>query len=217
MAEDLYCSRGDVNDWLPSGELVGKSSLVASAVASTDVLTLDGHGLETGDAVKVRAIEGGSLPAPLAPATLYYAIRLTNAEFKLATSPSNATAGTAIDLTTSGVEMVLSREPKYDAAIEFWSRWADGFLPAHAVPLGRTEPVHPLVKVLVAKLAAYDLMGIEGKDSARALAAKTDAQKALERLELGIPLRGAPAPAPTNLAVKALTANTIGYGRGVLP
>lgn len=206
---DLYCTRGDVNDWISTGEIAGRAHLVAESLASTNALTLDGHGLETDDPVKVRAVEGGNLPAPLAAGTLYYAVRLTNATFSLAAAP----AGGAIDLTTDGASVVVSREPKYDKVIEFWSRWADGFLPAHALPL--TTSVHPLIRGIVAKLAAYDLMGLEGKDSARALAARDTAQKALERYAAGLPLRGAPVTASTNLAVVARVAtDPRGWGSG---
>lgn len=207
---DAYCTRGDVNDWIPSGEIAGKSHLVASALASSNVLTLDGHGLETDDPVKVRAVEGGTLAAPLAEGALYFAIRLTNATFQLASAP----AGSAIDLTSDGTSMVVSREPKYEKVIEFWSRWADTYLPAHAVPL--TGVIHPLIVGIVAKLAAYDLMGIEGRDSARALAARDLAQKALERHAAGLPLRAAPVTASTNLAVTLATssADPRGWGSG---
>jgi hypothetical protein len=213
VATHLYCSRGDVNDWIPSGELVGKSDLLASALATSDVLTLDGHGLEDDDPVKVSAIEGGSVAAPLVSGTVYYAIRVNNAEFQLA-----ATAGgSAIDLSSDGDGMRISREPKYDNVIEFWSRWADGFLPAHAVPLD--EPIPPLVRVITAKLSAYDLMGIEGKDSARAAKAQTDAKEALQRLQIGIPIPGATEQRSTNLAVVASSTSLDrrGWGRDRIP
>jgi hypothetical protein len=44
----------------------------------------------------------GTLPAGLATATDYYAIRLSNTTFKLATSYANSIAGTAINITSTG-------------------------------------------------------------------------------------------------------------------
>ena len=124
MAQDLYCSRGDVTARLPPGTVVSPAGILASCLASTDVLTYDGHGLETDDEVTVRAASAGTLSAPLAAGTTYYAIRLSNAAFKLA-----ATAGgAALNITSDGVEMIVAREPKFDDTIEFVSRWAETFL-----------------------------------------------------------------------------------------
>ncbi len=51
---------------------------------------------------RVRLTTTTTLPAPLATATDYYVIRLTDSTFYLATSYANAIAGTRIDLTTTG-------------------------------------------------------------------------------------------------------------------
>ena len=89
------------------------AGILASCLASTDVLTYDGHGLETDDEVTVRAASAGTLSAPLAAGTTYYAIRLSNAAFQLA-----ATAGgAALNITSDGVEMIVTREPKFDDTI----------------------------------------------------------------------------------------------------
>lgn len=55
----------------------------------------------TGTAVNVSN-SGGALPAGLAAATNYFLIRLTSTTFKLATSITNANAGTAVDITGTG-------------------------------------------------------------------------------------------------------------------
>ena len=54
----------------------------------------------TGDAVTVAS--SGTLPAPLAAATVYYIVRSTSTEVFLATSLANAKAGVLIDITSSG-------------------------------------------------------------------------------------------------------------------
>lgn len=51
---------------------------------------------------RVRLTTTTTLPAPLALATDYYVIRLSDTTFSLATTYANAIAGTAIDITTTG-------------------------------------------------------------------------------------------------------------------
>jgi hypothetical protein len=213
MTANLYCSRGDVNRRLPAGSLDGPSRLVDSALAATDVFVLDGHGLETDDALNVRAAEGGSLPAPLVAGTTYYAIRLTNATFKVAASPG----GSPIDLSSDGSSVVVSRAPDYDSVIEYYSRWADTFLPREVVPL--TSPIHPLVKGLVVDLSAKRLLNLDGKDSKIIDVSEMSAKAQLERLATGIPLRAPVAGAPANLAVVAsiTTTDPRGWGSGTIP
>lgn len=209
MASDLYCSRGDVTARLPPGSVVSPAGMVASCLASTDVLTYDGHGLGTDDEVTVRAAEvGGTLSAPLVAGTVYYAIRLSNAEFKLA-----ATAGgAAINLTSNGVEMTVIREPKFDDVIEFCSRLADTSLPAHLVPL--TAPIHPLVRGCVADMAAKRVLNANGQNSEAVKATDLEAKAILERFAAGMPLRGGTAQTPTNLAVTATSVSSGSDPRG---
>jgi len=214
VPEDLYCSRGDVNELVSAGEIEGSSRIAASATAATDTITLNGHGLETDSQVMVRAAEGGTLPSPLTEDTVYYAIRISNAKFKLAATEG----GAAINLTTDGSgELVVIREPPYDVVIEEWSRWADSFLP-HQAPL--EPPIHPLVRRLVAKLSAYELFRLDGKRSESFESVKLDAVKSFERLGNGVPLRGAAATASSNLAVtssSSATSDPRGWGSGTLP
>lgn len=206
MASDLYCFRSDVTKRIPPGSISSPAGIVFSSVASTDVITFDGHGLETDAPVTVRAVDGGVLSAPLVADTIYFAIRLSHSKFKLA-----ATAGgAAINLTSDGVSMVVTREPDFDEAIEFVSRWADGILPAHAVPL--TAPIHPLVRGVVADVAAKRVQNADGKSSAIVDAAELAGKAILERYGAGIPLRGAPVTEPTNLAVSAQRTGLQGQG-----
>ncbi len=213
MAADLYCSRGDVTARLPPGAVVSPAGILASCLASTDVLTYDGHGLETDDEVTVRAASAGTLSAPLAAGTTYYAIRLSNAAFKLA-----ATAGgAALNITSDGVEMIVTREPKFDDVIEFCSRLADTSLPAHLVPL--TAPIPPLVRGCVADMAAKRVLNANGQNSEAVKATDLEAKAILERFAAGMPLRGGTAQTPTNLAITATSvssgADPRGWGSGL--
>ena len=208
MATDLYCSRGDVTARLPPGTVVSPAGMLASCLASTDVLTYDGHGLETDDEVTVRAASAGTLSAPLVAGTVYYAIRLTNSTFKLAASAG----GAALNITSDGVEMIVTREPKFDDVIEFVSRWADTFLPAHVVPL--TAPIHPLVRGVVADVSAKRILNANGQDSAAVTAAELAGKAILERFAAGMPLRGGTAQTPSNLAITATSVSSGSDPRG---
>lgn len=208
MAENLYCSRGDVTARLPPGAVVSPTGILASCLASSDVLTYDGHGLETDTQVTVRAASAGTLSAPLAEGTTYYAIRLTNATFKLA-----ATAGgAAINITSNGVEMFVTREPKFDDVIEFCSRLADTSLPAHLVPL--TAPIHPLVRGCVADMVAKRILNGNGQNSEAVKAVDLESKAILERFAAGMPLRGGTAQTPTNLAITATSVSSGSDPRG---
>ena len=216
MASDLYCTRADVTSRLPPGAITSPTGILASCLASSDVLTYDGHGLETGDAVTVRAADAGTLSAPLAVGTTYYAIRVSNAAFQLAAT----NGGAAINITSNGVEMIVTREPRFDDLIEFVSRWADGLLVAHAVPL--TAPIHPLVRGVVADVAAKRILNANGADSAVVTAAELAGKAILERFLPGVPLRGGTAQASTNVAITSTASSSTssdprGWGSSTLP
>lgn len=204
MTADLYCTRSDVAKRLPAGSLTSAAGLVASALASTDAVTQDGHGLETGDPVTVRAAEGGSLSAPLVDGATYFAIRLTNAEFQLAVT----LGGSAINLTTDAVSMIVIREPDFDMWIEFYSRWADTSLPGHLVPMGRVKPVPALVRGIVADLVAKRMFNVGGQASETLKDMEIASAAQLARFAAGNPLRDANATPPANLAITSTLSNT---------
>ncbi len=194
---DLYCTRGDLYRFgLPRGVLGASGRLVDSSVASTDVVTLDGHGFETDDQIAFRAAEGGTLSSPLAAGTTYYAIHVSDSTFKVA-----ATAGgAAINLTTAGTSMIVAVALPFDDVIEFYSRWVDGFAPAHVVPF-TAGSVPIMVKAIVAELAAKKLMQLAGHASDAVNAAELVAKAQLERWSKGVPMRDAAATGPANKAV----------------
>lgn len=189
--------------------------LVVSSLAADDTLTLDGHGFETDDVVYVRAAEGGTLSAPLAEGTAYYVIRLNDSAFKL----SSSEGGAAINLSTNGESMVVSTALPVDDVLEYYSRFVDDYVPAHAVPLEAPYPV--TIVATVAELAAKKLMSIAGQTSAAVSEAEERATKRLERWAAGVPIRDAAVTtAATN---KAVTSTLVGgtdprgYGSEVLP
>ena len=217
MASDLYCSRANVNRWIPAGAITFEGRIVASSLASNDTLTLDGHGFETDDQVTVRALDGGTLPGGLSEGTTYYVIRSTHSTFQLAA----AAAGAAINITSNGTSVLVTREPDYDTVIEFYSRWADRCLPAEIVPL--TTPLadeFALVRGLVAQLTAARMMNLDGKSSEIVRQAELDARAQLKEFAAGIPIRASSA-ARANLAVTSSYATTDtdprGWGTGSIP
>ncbi len=195
------------------------SGLAASSLAGSDAITLDGHGFETGDPVTVRADESGSLPSPLVEGTTYYAIRVDNASFKLATTAS----GSAIDLTTSGVSVVVMRAPDFDYWIGVYSRWADTSLPGHAVPMGRDAAVPEVVECIVADLVAKRMFNVGGQASETLKDMEIAAVAQLARFATGLVIRTTGATASTNLAVMSTLASVADprgwapLGSGTLP
>ena len=212
-----YATRQDLYRYAPvRGSLTSSSRIVSSSSATTDTLELEGHGLETDDTLQLRAVEGGTLSAPRVATTTYYAIKVDDSRFKVA-----ATAGgAAIDLTTAGVSMVLVVALPVDEVLEFYSRFVDGLLPAHAVPLASPYPV--TIVALVAELAAKRLQLIAGTSSESMKEIEIGAQAQLQRYAAGIPLRDSRVTTSTNKAIRDTAGNSTtgdarGWGSGSLP
>lgn len=72
----------------------------------------------TGDQVKLYPGPGGTMPAPLVAGTTYFVIAGASGLIKLATSAANATAGTAIDLTTTGTVFLEIRVAATQAIVD---------------------------------------------------------------------------------------------------
>jgi hypothetical protein len=71
---------------------------VATALASSDVLTSYAHGLADDNRVVVSAVHGEAIPAGLTAGTLYYVVGATTDTFQLSTT----SGGAAVNITTSG-------------------------------------------------------------------------------------------------------------------
>lgn len=206
---NVYATRADLYRYgLPRGLLANPGRLCASALASSNAFTLDGHGFEDGDALLFRAESGGSLPSPIVAGTVYYARRASESTFEAA-----ATAGgSAINLTTDGVSVVVSAALPVDEVLEFYSRFADGFIP-HVAPLSAPYPI--IVTAIVAELAAKKLLLIAGQSSASMTEAEVGAKAQLERWATGVPVRDARATASATLAYsEACARDSRGWGSG---
>jgi len=89
-------------------------SATFTADASANTLTFaQPITLETGDGVKVTAAT--TLPVPLSTTSTYYAIRVTDTSYQLATSVANALAGVSLVLTSSGAGLLTLTQVDYAA------------------------------------------------------------------------------------------------------
>ena len=90
---------------------------VAAVAVASDSITLSGHGFETGDAV-TYANGGGTSITGLTTGNTYYVIKSDNDTVKLATSRTNALAGTAVDLTVVGVGASHSLTKTFTSSVD---------------------------------------------------------------------------------------------------
>lgn len=215
-----YATQSDVYRYaLARGTLGESGRLCQSALASTDEFELDGHGFATNDPLAVRATTAGSLPAPLAAGVTYFAIYVDDSHFKLAATSN----GAAIDLTTDGVDVLVAQALPFSDVLEYYSRFVDELLPAHAVPLTPDGTgAYPVVIVaLVAELAAAKLQRLAGSTSVNVDAMEIAAKARLERYAAGIPVRAISTGAHTSAAVSStvvLGGDPRGWGKdGTLP
>ncbi len=207
MTAIVYATRADLDDFggIPDGALANAGREVASSTASTNIIELDAHGFATDDEVLLRAAEGGTLSAPLVAGTTYFAIRLSDSTFKVAAT----SGGAAIDLSTNGVSMIATKPLPIDRMLELYSRWVEGFLPAHLVPVPADDDgAFPIeITAIVARLAGKALLNLNGKASEIVDKAEIVAMAQLARWATGIPLRDAGITASANLAVTSTLGN----------
>lgn len=94
-AEEYDREKGRNQFWL------GVNATVTTDFATDDRIDLTAHGMETGDG-PFQFTTTTTLPAGIALATDYWAIRVSANEFEIATSIANALAGTQVDITSDG-------------------------------------------------------------------------------------------------------------------
>lgn len=107
-----------------------KTSYTESFVGTAidDLITVSGnYRYTTGTMVKFTTT--GILPSPIVINEVYYAIYISDTTIKLATSPANAEAGTAIDLTVDGSGSILATEYCFVSADWINARIANNVIP----------------------------------------------------------------------------------------
>lgn len=195
-----YCTVSDVAAWIPLDAVQAPARLV-TVNATTDILSLSGHGLSDDDEVTVRADAGGTVPGGLAAGTTYYAIVLTDSTLQLA-----ATAGgAAINISSAGSNVLLVTELPWAAWIEEESNKLECTLPAHAVPLTTVPAVVRSFAAGMVAVRALTRCGVPSDALHKQIDVVRDELKEWRR---GIPLRGSVVPSSTNIAVRATATNT---------
>lgn len=194
-----YCEAADIYDaGLPRGSIPNAGRALASADSVADTIVLAEHGLGQDDTFELKTEAGGTVPAPLAIGTTYYAIPVSANVLQIAA----VAGGAPIDLTSPGTPnrtlLIVPLQRRIDAARAWASRVIDDMLPAGAVPL--TLPVPELVKFTAAELAIGKLLAPTGGAAKPLADLVDDAKKRLARWAQGVPLRGDNAPEPTMIA-----------------
>jgi hypothetical protein len=199
-----YCTESDLYDYgLPRGALVNEGRRADSVDASANSITLNLHGLTTGDAVRFRAAGSGALPTGLVEGTTYYAIRVNETRFQI----SDTDGGAAIDLTTAGSNLIVIVPLSIDAAIVAASALVEDMVPANALPFAAPYP--QIVIQTTAEIAAAKLLIRTGSALPTQMSQLIDfAQKRLERWSSkGVAIRGDVTPEATNLAASSAAAS----------
>lgn len=97
-ASGRYITESDVSNWP-----VAVSATANFATTDVDIVNnKETVGIDIATGSIVRFTSTGTLPAPLVYGQVYYTIRVDATHIKEATTAANASAGTAIDLTTVG-------------------------------------------------------------------------------------------------------------------
>ncbi len=197
---------------LPAGSLQARRVDVASV--SGNVLRLAGHGLQTDDVVTCAVAGGSFLPSPLVVGTRYRVRRVDEHHIEL----SLTAGGAAITLSASGGKFAIV--PSLDAAIEAhaetWSRWIDGKLVGHVVPLESPYPAWVTYAVAVRSAASMLRSQGIGESGQRIYDMEADVLKDTPALVRGTPLRDAAATASANSAVYSQFGLYVAANRGTI-
>lgn len=182
-----YCTQSDAFAWIPRGSVVNSARLVSSASASTEILTLDGHGLADDDPVTFRAESGGSLPSPLVAGTTYYAIYVSDSTFQVAAT----SGGSAINLTTTGSNALLIVQPPWSRWIEEESALVECSCPSHVVPFDTTPAI---IRRLTSLLVASRALAWAGKSTGTVQSELDTVWRLFDGWKKGQAIRGAVEP-----------------------
>jgi hypothetical protein len=205
-----YATEADVYTYaLPRGALGNPGRLVASMLASNSTVELIESGFSAGSPISFRAADGGTLSAPLVAGTVYYALPITDSTFQVSATPN----GSPITLTTDGVSVVVMQDLPWAGVGEFYSRFVDGFIPAHMVPLPTPYPV--TIVGIVAQLMAKRMQILSGMTSESMDEVEKSAKYQLERWAAGLPVRDAPQNIAANLSVTSHNPGDAWIGRPI--
>lgn len=201
--EDVYLQG------LPRGSAGQGARWIASVDTSTNRLEVGNHGFGANTPVQFQTKGDAVLPAPLVPHVVYFVRLVAGSDSFFEVSLTED--GAAIDLTTEGsgaFAVYTSVTRSIEALLETYSRWFDGKLVGHHVPL---TPPYPAVAthVVAVRTAAHvaRILGL-GKDGERLYEAEALLLSDIPALARGVPLRDANATASANSAVFAAWGNS---------
>jgi hypothetical protein len=98
VASGNYITESDIDNWPVSVEATEDFETTAVDI-STDKITVVN---DIATCTELKFSSTGAVPSPLIVGTVYYAINVDATHIKVATTPVNAAAGTAVDLTDVG-------------------------------------------------------------------------------------------------------------------
>lgn len=196
-----YCEDEDVYlAGLPRGSLGQRARDVASLDASSNRLEVSGNALALNTPIQFQVDDGGSFPPELNASTVYYAKPVADSDSLIEVSAT--VDGAAIDFTGAGelLRLFVPIGPTLAHLREVYSRWLDGKLVGHQVPV--TAPYHPVLTHIVAVrtgATAARMVGL-GAQGDRLYELETELLKDVAALIAGVPLRGDSTLSPANLA-----------------
>lgn len=199
-----YAKRSDVFQGFPAGALSAPARPIASVDVATNRIEVQGHACAAGTPVQFQVDRLGVLPAPFAVSTVYFAKPVEPSDSLLEVSAT--LNGPSVDITTVGVgsfKLFVPIGPLIDVLCLVYSRWFDGKLIGHEVPLTPPFPVEAthIVAVRVRAHAARMLgLGAQGEQF---FAAEELVLRDVAALVNGVKLRDRAATGPANLAVAA--------------
>lgn len=205
-----YCTTADVYSKVPPGTITNPGRAVASVSVSTNTLVVANHGLADDDVVRVVADAGGSVPTGLSASTDYYAIVVNDDSIQVAAT----VGGAAIDLTTTGSNVLLVRELPFTT----WIANATALMDQTAlgnVAIDETA-IPQVVRDMTAALAAHEALTFVGASTVDLERVIDRTQKLFDRWLRGAAIRGTNAPSGAAVAVAGTAATTSarGYSNG---
>ena len=190
-----YATIADVYRWIPKGSVQNPARLITNLNTTTEILSLDGHGMTLDDELTFRAESGGTMPTGIVEGTTYYAIPLTDSTFSIAAT----TGGSAIDLSGTGTNVAVIVQLPWASWITAASARIDCTIPAHAAPLAVPYPA--IVVDYTAGLVAEMALAFSGATSTGLNERMVNVRAELKEWRRGIPIRGTDAPSSGNVAI----------------
>jgi hypothetical protein len=165
-----YAAARNFYDYLKAEAIVNSARRVVAVDPSTNRLLVPGHGLTSGDALRVELGDAplgdtAALPSPLSAFTPYYALVASSDLIAVASS----SGGSAIDITTAGtglLSIVVDMEASLNRVLASNASRLDSCLARRGVELPLVGDF-PALASLVVRLSAWWILLARGYTSGR--------------------------------------------------